>query len=301
MGSVPNPAVSDASSLLPRTWVAPDASFSLLARWHLLSLDAPTVATVWMWFVARCFSFALSGYELAGMFLAVWILYATDRLLDSRTAGHPVPDLKPRHHFHAVHRKAFLVGLGGTFAGLFLCVAHFPLHELALEIRLGGLLAAWFLLIHSVGRLHRLRLPKEIAVGVFFAAAVFLPAAAHRPQSAASMIPPALLFAGLCSANGLFIHVWESDRAPDTTASTSQIVIWLVHRIQPLALLGCATAAVLALVLPGPDAPLDVAVAVSLLLLLLLHSTRSRLQATHLRALADLVLLSPLLVAVLLA
>ena len=55
-----------------------------LTLWHLLSLDAPTVAVLWTWFIARTNHVHLPLASLAAMALAVWILYAADRFLDAR-------------------------------------------------------------------------------------------------------------------------------------------------------------------------------------------------------------------------
>ena len=44
--------------------------------WHLLSLDAPTVATLWTIFVARACRVELPASFAGAMFLAVWIIYA---------------------------------------------------------------------------------------------------------------------------------------------------------------------------------------------------------------------------------
>src|ERR1700679_3918546 len=117
---------SSASQNLPRTQrpaphlqLVPPAPHhfhrSPLALWHLLSLDAPTVATLWTIFIARCSHLTLPWTAPAAMFVAVWMIYAADRLLDARildlsppnNTAHP-PDLEARHRFHHHHRTAFL-------------------------------------------------------------------------------------------------------------------------------------------------------------------------------------------------
>ena len=64
--------------------IAPARVTSPLALWHLLSLDAPTVAALWTYFIARANHVQLSYAVPAAMFLAVWLIYAADRLLDTR-------------------------------------------------------------------------------------------------------------------------------------------------------------------------------------------------------------------------
>ena len=55
-----------------------------LALWHLLSLDAPTVAALWTWFIASANHIRLPLSSALAMALAVWMLYAADRLMDAR-------------------------------------------------------------------------------------------------------------------------------------------------------------------------------------------------------------------------
>ena len=64
-----------------------------LVLWHLLSLDAPTVAALWTWFIARANHIRLPLASPVAMALAVWMLYAADRLLDARLL-----DTSPRRH-----------------------------------------------------------------------------------------------------------------------------------------------------------------------------------------------------------
>jgi hypothetical protein len=62
-------------------------SFSLvriLHLWHLLSLDAPSVADLWTWFIAATLRARIPRFVPCAMFLMVWILYVGDRLLDGR-------------------------------------------------------------------------------------------------------------------------------------------------------------------------------------------------------------------------
>ena len=82
---------------------------SPLALWHLLSLDAPTVAALWTWFIARANHLQLPLSATVAMGLAVWMLYAADRLLDAQSTHHD--PLEARHLFHHRHHTAFLIGI----------------------------------------------------------------------------------------------------------------------------------------------------------------------------------------------
>jgi hypothetical protein len=171
--------------------------------WHLLSLDAPTVAVVWTWFTARVTGTAVPWTTYAAMGLAVWMLYAGDRLLDSRGGV----GLEERHRFHGRNRVWFLVGIGAASVGLAGLLPLLTASSLRLYLAEGALMAGYFLLIHAgpVG----LRVPKELIVGPFFAAATFIPTVARAPWLRSELWPDAVLFGVLCSLNGLFIRRWE--------------------------------------------------------------------------------------------
>ena len=78
-----------------------------LRWWHLSSLDAPTVAALWMWFVARVFGVLLRWQEAAAMFAAVWVVYTVDRLWDARVLDGKGSEAGSRNAI------AFTSGIGG--------------------------------------------------------------------------------------------------------------------------------------------------------------------------------------------
>lgn len=264
---------------------------SALALWHLLSLDAPTVAATWTVFIARCGHVTLPWTSPAAMFLAVWMLYAADRLLDARSLDtrHAITGLEPRHHFHYRHRRAFLAALlvsAIALALLLLRLDHAALHLYAV---LGTLLAAWLLLVHALPHSHRL--PKELAVGVVFPAAVFIPAVAHAPNLRIALLPAALLFAAVCTLNCLFVYAWEHPGPRPEAHWTTRFATKHLRALSFAVIL----LAVLAVALHRGASTLPAAAcAVSVALLQVLDSLRARIRPTNLRAAADLVLLTPL-------
>ena len=270
---------------------------SLLALWHLLSLDAPTVAALWTIFIARSAQINLPWAAPIAMFLAVWMLYAADRLLDARPQpdGSQPADLEERHLFHQRHRTAFLTTI--VFASIALASLLHRLSPPALHLYavLGVLLAAWLLLIHARPVPGTHRLPKELAVGIFFPAAVFIPTVARAPGLRLALLPSALLLAAICTLNCLFLYAWEHPGPRFTAHWTTQ---WATGHLPQL----CSATIVLSLltVVREADSSLTAtlpafACALSGALLLLLHRRRYRLNPVHLRALADFVLLTPLL------
>jgi hypothetical protein len=274
---------------------------SPLALWHLLSLDAPTVAALWTWFVARCCGIALPHASVAAMFLAVWILYASDRLLDARgnTTG-----LEERHYFHHRHRRIFIPFVAIAAVALAALTPGLLPAALRIYALLAALLAGWFLVIHT--RLaHERRLPKELAVGLFFSAAIFIPTIARRPDLRLSLLAPAFVFAAVCALNCMYLYIWEhpKDRthANWTTRIATHHVTLAAAIILIAAFAGIAPPAFpnLASKLMLPVAPstwpIAAACVLSTLLLLILNLNRAKISPLNLRAAADLALLTPIL------
>lgn len=295
---------SSAARLAASASVQPGtAPYGALELWHLLSLDAPTVAVVWFFFVKRSSGQAFGLVTPAALYLAVWILYAADRLLDAQPLGWPagagparLDDLELRHQFHYRHRSAFLALLGLASAVLVFTLTRLPTAILAAESLLGLVLLPWLLKIHR-SSLPR-SLPKEFPVGLFFAASISIPILVQSPALWPALFPGAALFAGVCTLNCLFLYAWEhpSDRTRAHAATR-----WAVERLPALALGQLLTATAAAVLFPlfsssGLRA-VPWACAFSTALLLFLHKYRGRVEALRLRALADLVLLTPLLFA----
>jgi hypothetical protein len=269
--------------------------------WHLLSLDAPTVASVWTIFIARCCGLRLPWTSWTAMFVAVWMLYAADRLLDARPQmdGKAPPDLEERHRFHHRHRTAFLSAIAAVSVLLAALLLRLDVRAIQLYVLLATLLATWLLLIHTrpmpTDKIRRL--PKELAVGLFFPAAIFVPTAARLPGLRTPLLPAAVLFAAICTLNCLFLYAWENP-APRLRAHWT--TRWACNHL-PVLCMGTILLATLVEVvarahrLPLFDAAPALACGLSALLLLALHAARSRFLPLRLRAMADLVLLTPLL------
>ncbi|MBB5317821.1 hypothetical protein [Tunturibacter empetritectus] len=275
------------------------AHTSPLALWHLLSLDAPTIASLWIWFVASANHLRLPTVSVAAMFLAVWMLYVADRLLDVRFIGAITNgDLEARHYFHNRHRRSFLAGIMTASITLTILLPHLESAAIHLYLILGGMLVGYFILIHVTSSAHRL--PKEIAVGLFFAAATFIPTVARRPDLRISLLPLAILFAALCSLNCLFIYAWEHGTPPYSNLPAHALTRLALRNLPPLTIgLIFLSAAISLLGRQTPDRqapwPIPCAIAASAASLLLLHRRRHQTARLTLRSLADLALTTPLL------
>lgn len=268
---------------------------SPIALWHLLSLDAPTVAALWTWFIARAAHIHLPLVSPAAMALAVWVLYAADRLLDTRRVGGE-DELEARHRFHHHHRRGFLTGIAVASVALAALMPQLDAAAIRLYLGEGALLAAWFLVLHATRSAHRL--PKEIAVGLFFSGATFIPTVARDPALREELLLPAILFAALCSLNCLFIYAWEHEGFERGSVRRPHATTRLALEHLPELAWGIAMGGAL-LAIPGPARVrlIPAGCALAAALLLALDRNRRRFSRTDLRAAADLALLTPLLLA----
>lgn len=295
----------------------------LASLWHLTSLDAPTVAVTWTLAFAAAFQIHLPIWLPITLALAAWSAYIADRLLDAHRAHLPstgiaatcslfpsgVPSerslltgvavpyslsLRPRHHFHWKHRRLFIpLALASGLAALTLVLINMPLAARERNSVLAAAALAYFTSVHNPWRLpsptFRLRLPKELLVALIFTLACAIPTLTrispripiHRPE----LLIPILAFISLAWLNCQAIETWES-----TPPARNPIF--------PLATaLTASTALVATIFLAGHQtrmAALLAAAATSAALLALLDRHRHRLTPTTLRAVADLVLLTPL-------
>lgn len=276
---------------------APTRAESTLALWHLLSLDAPTVAALWVWFIARSSHISLPLVVPAAMAIAVWMLYVLDRLLDARTletgrAGSD--DLEARHMFHYRHRRLFRVGIALAAVGLAMLLPRLDARAMSLYLIEGGLLLVWFVILHATLSAHRL--PKEMAVGLFFSAAIFIPTVAREPGLWASLLPAALLVGVLFSLNCLFIYAWEHagefHRTGRLVHPTTRFAVSHLYALTIAAMVGGFLIAIFG---STPAKSLGAACALAAGVLLALHRNRGGLSQNDLRAAADLALLTPIL------
>jgi hypothetical protein len=297
------------TSLLPR----------ILERWHLLSLDAPTVAALWAWFFARAMHIDLPWHAPLLLALGTWLVYVADRILDG-TRPTPSSPLHERHRFHTRHRKAFLIAsLAVGSVVLWLIVARMSANARYEDTVLFTAALLYLVLVHKpsprrIGapgdRSSSLGwgtswLPKELAVGIVFAAATAVPAWSRLPgpalnASRATLLPAVVLFAALCWLNCVAIERWENLgltghlQSADTHATTR----WIAKYFRPIALSLAAISATFASASiassPGSLA-VYIAVMIAALCLATIDLFRRKLSSLHLRVAADAALLTPLI------
>lgn len=264
----------------------------MFVSWHLLSLDAPTVAILWAWAFARAAHVRASASAIAVLGIGTWLIYVADRLLDSR-AGAPRDALRERHRFHAQHRQAFLIAASSAGVGLlWLIAARLPIAARREDAVVFAAFLVYFVFVHLIGS----RFPRSLAVGIVFAAATAVPAWSQMAAISAAWILAIVLFAALCWLNCAAIHAWEQ---PGLRTPSPHIPAIAVSLALAAGALGAASLSALR----DPDAPrLAISILASALLLLALHLDHRRIArrrdeaaALGLRVLADAALLTPLL------
>ncbi|MBL4574938.1 MAG: hypothetical protein JKY51_02425 [Opitutaceae bacterium] len=267
-----------------------------LLRWFtILSLDAASVALVWQLAFARTFQLSLGWHHSVILVLAVWLAYAADRWFDGWRLEKDNPQSE-RHRFYRSNRRL----LPFIWIPLFATSIFLSIHRLsATELRSGlYLLSAtllYFGLIHLIQIKEHKGLPKEIGTGLLFAAGVGL---FLFPGSIDPLLPLYLcLFGLLCFVNCAFIGIWEEDNDKEQRQASlarhhPSIIHWIPAIAPFLSLLS-----LLPLLWDSAYTlwPLAASFSASFLLLDLLHRTHRNIPVKIIRPLADLVLLSPLI------
>lgn len=265
-----------------------------LAFWHLASFDAPTVAVVWSLAFAWAAKVQLALWTPVLLALVAWSVYIGDRLLDARSGlrSPELHELRERHFFHWRHRYVLLpLAACSALAAAGIVLEYMPLRARVPNSMLGVAALAYFSGVHSRRRLPRV-FTKEFLVGAIFTAGCALPAWLRLRASgvhAWPLLAPAVYFAALAWLNCHAIGRWEAGNARPLAAG-----------VQPLGVALALAGFTLACAAPEADAraaALLIAGAASALLLAVLDRVRGRLSPLALRALADLVLLTPLLLA----
>ncbi|MHB1935259.1 MAG: hypothetical protein ACYCOR_01585 [Acidobacteriaceae bacterium] len=281
--------------------------------WHLLSLDAPTVAVVWCWFFAAAFGLGLPPTALTTLALGTWCVYVADRLLDGWRST-DMTELRDRHWFYLRHRKPFLIAWTAAAIPLaYLILFRVQAAVRADDIALCLIGAGYFLLVHN--RPARYRFSKELFVGFLFAIATAVPTWARLHSGRGVLLSGILAFGAACWLNCVAIQTWEDAEAkrgsvhghlfPDRLSAqyieegstgTRVLTGFLGKHLASFAL----SIGVLAASLPCIPAartvwPLFAGVALSSILFLTLVLQTERFSALSRRILVDGALLTPLI------
>jgi hypothetical protein len=279
------------------------SGWGLLRGWHLLSLDAPTVAAVWcaafLSVVGVPVSQPAGHWPVMFLCLATWLCYVGDRTQDARSAREAA-ELRARHHFYGRWWRTQRRSLVALVCLAALVCATTGLLRLSLPLFIDYValtLAAlsYFAWVHS-GRERKARLlAKEAAVAIIFALGCVLPAWASASDFVRSQLVPAgLLFALLCWLNCVAIERWEGRGIVGVRAHPS--TRWAARHLSGLLIASALAGVALAVwrFTVGRPTALAPHLACAFLFLALLERWRFRLSVDSLRIFADVALLTPL-------
>ncbi len=281
--------------------------------WHLLSLDAPTIAVVWCWFFATAFGVNLPSTALATLALGTWCVYVADRLLDGWRSV-DMTDLRDRHWFYLRHRKPFVI----AWIAAALPLAYLILFRVQPAVRMDDIVLCligigYFLLIHH--RSESDRFSKELFVGFLFPIATAVPTWTRLQEGRGLLLAAICTFGAACWLNCVAIQTWEDAearcegvqddfaacrtrelRAQQNAVSRPALTDFLGNHLTAFAMgVGALSLSLACLPTVRTVWPLFLAVAASSLVFLALIRHNIRLSALSLRVLADGALLTPLL------
>jgi hypothetical protein len=266
-----------------------------LQLWHLTSLDAPAVAVVWAIAFAWATGVRLAPWAPLLLACGTWTVYVGDRLLDAHRAirSQNLCALRERHYFHWRHRRS-LIPLGCATAAIAaaLIVGRMPAVVRDRNSILAAATLVYFSGVHSITHLpgwlrklvSRRILSKEFLVGLLFTAGSVAPVIARVHVVDWPFCACFMIFALLAWTNCFAIETWESSRIQNG----------VMLRATTLGVVAIAVSVVFAH-LNWRISALLFAAACSALLLALLARKRATVSPLTLRALADLVLLTPIL------
>ncbi|MGO8718979.1 MAG: hypothetical protein ACLQMO_07145 [Acidobacteriaceae bacterium] len=280
--------------------------------WHLLSLDAPTVAVVWSWFFAAAFGISLPWTALITLVLGTWCVYVADRLLDGWRST-DMTGLRDRHWFYRRHRKPFVA----AWTAAAIPLAYLIFFRVQPAVRIDDIVlcligTAYFLLIHN--RPAKYRFSKEFFVGFLFSIATAVPTWTRLQDGRGLLLSAILTFGAACWLNCVAIQTWEDAGAlrngvPDhfcencsselegqQTATRSPVLTDFLGRHLTAFAMAVGVLAFSLTCIPATRAvwPLFAAVVLSSILFLTLIRHTDRFSAVSLRIMADAALLTPL-------
>ncbi len=266
---------------------------------NLLSLDAPLVASAWLYIFAKTWRLGYLPWQATAVLtLGVWAVYVVDRVLDASLLGGDPSALKERHRFHREHRRVFGIGVGVAMGvASVLVVTAMPM-TIYKHLVLGGVMVAGFFgfaVLSSQGA-SDVPIGKNVLAGVAFAFGTAMMAHIYRWEYALFEMffsREFVCFAVLCILNISAIDLWEhAARSEDIEIKASDELALML----PLTLLGGAALLYALLADQVSTRPFFYAILTGSALLYILNRTRARFSLECLRVLADVALLVPVLV-----
>jgi len=261
---------------------------------NLVCLDAPIVALTWQWLFARDFHVALPVAERVALFLTAWLIYLVDRLADVWNLS-PLVSQSLRQEFCRKHWRGWIaLCISVGLADLWVIFRNLDAEIIRAGIFVGVIALVYLTINYWLGKLWRFLPVKEMCVGSLFALGT-VTTLFPRHALSLQLISALVLFATLCSLNCISIAVWERDL--DVAQRKNSIATrWAGARLslRPSAFV----IGILAAVCVGGSRAIGACLIVSTFLLGALDWSGTVIARDERTAIADLVLLTPLLVAV---
>lgn len=272
-----------------------DSTLGFLLWINVLSLDAPLVAVMWQVFLARIHHRPLAGIHIFLLATSTWLAYSGDRILDGiRTRS--ATALAPRHEFGIRYRPT-LIPLWGLIFILSLSAGWGFLES---QLFWRGLTFAFGVGIYCGmtfynPNLFRRLLPREMVVALLFVAGTAFFVFDSKDARSLECWIGWVGFGILCFINCTLISVWEREidqiRGEVSAASTLPRIS---HRANAILILVFLATVLTGILSPWRSAQL-VLLAVGLSLIGLTALNRSKMSLELKPVLADLALLSPLI------
>ena len=205
----------------------------------ILSLDAPAVAVLWQWMLARTMHVTLGWPHAFIVGTSVWLAYAADRWIEGWWLK-PERVRTQRHFFYQRWRWPLAVGWSAMLvADVTVSLRYLTSREFKAGLLLLLPVFAYLLSHQLIHRLRRWRAPKEICVALLFSGGVSVFLVAELSPVLRALPLPLLLFALLCFANCALISVWEQavDQAHgqtslalqfDRTRTMARVLPWII-------------------------------------------------------------------------
>ena len=253
------------------------------------------MAFVWLWFFARTFRTPVHLGSAVALFLTAWLIYLADRLADASS-------LKPESP--RSHRQAFCLRHREIWISALLLIGGFDLYviwrcinaETFFAGAVVGILALIYLALnYPRGLIWRSIPAKEISIGLLFAIGTLVALLPTVPPVNGAFLACALAFVCLCSLNCISIARWERelDRAQGKVSLATRHPGFVEHTGTICA--GLALASFAAAPIYPAATPILICLGASAVLLALLNAVPTRFGDDQRTALADLVLLTPVI------
>jgi len=263
---------------------------------NLLSLDAPLVALSWLYVFARSWRVDYHPWQAyAALGLAVWSVYAFDRVLDGMIRGEEVARGE-RHRFHYRYRRWFLACSAlAMIIAVVIALFAMPFEVVRYALIIGVLVAGFFsLAVFSNPAEGEIPYAKNILAGVVFALGTAVAAHIYLPVLGLFDLLGSrewICFAVLCVLNITAIDLWEHAGKSEDTEQSAADELMLTF---PLALLGAAVIIFAVMDKEGASRPFFYSILIAAGLLQVINRSRSRFSMGALRVMADAAMLAPI-------